>query len=65
LNDEKKARPDRPSVSEGYIYRNNQNMVAIFAIRPYADDNFLSRESNSVHMGYFSEKRMFRRLELF
>jgi hypothetical protein len=38
-----KARPDRSSVSEVYIYRNNQDTVAIAAVQPNINDNFLSR----------------------
>jgi hypothetical protein len=39
-----KARPDRPPVSEGYIDRNNQDVIVIVAVRPNIDDNFPSRE---------------------
>jgi hypothetical protein len=36
-----KARLDHLFVSEMYIYRNNQNMIVIFALRLNIDDNFL------------------------
>jgi hypothetical protein len=39
-----KARPDHSSVPEIYIDRNNHNMIAIVAIWPTNDDDFLSRE---------------------
>jgi hypothetical protein len=44
LNNERKVPPDRSSLSEVYIYRNNQNAIALVVIRPNHDDNFLSRE---------------------
>jgi hypothetical protein len=43
LNDEKKARPDCLSISVVDIYRNNQNMIAIVAVRPNIDNNFSRR----------------------
>jgi hypothetical protein len=39
-----KARPDRSALSEVYIYRNNQNVIGIVAIRPNIDNDFLSCE---------------------
>jgi hypothetical protein len=39
-----KTCPDRSALSEVYVYRNNQNMIAIVAIRPNIDEDFLSRE---------------------
>jgi hypothetical protein len=38
------ARPDCSSFSEVYIYRNNQNMMAIVGVRTNIDDNFLFGE---------------------
>jgi hypothetical protein len=38
-----KARPERLSLSEVYIYRNNQNVIAIVAVQPMSTHSFLSR----------------------
>jgi hypothetical protein len=38
-----KARPDHLSVSDIYIDRNDQSMIATIVVRPNHDDNFLSR----------------------
>jgi hypothetical protein len=38
-----KVRPDRSSVSDLDIDRNNQNMIGIVTARPNITDNFLSR----------------------
>jgi hypothetical protein len=38
-----KAQPDRSSVSETDIYRNNQNVMVIVAARPSIGNNFPSR----------------------
>jgi hypothetical protein len=48
----------RSSVFEVCIYRSSQNMIAIVALRPDIDANFLSRESNSAHLDYLNDKRM-------
>jgi hypothetical protein len=43
LNDEEKNYHDRSPVPEVEIDRNNQSMIAIVAVRPNIDDNFLSQ----------------------
>jgi hypothetical protein len=50
LNNEKKARPDRSSVCDLCIYHNNQNMIAIVAVRTNIDNNFLSHQYNGLHL---------------
>jgi hypothetical protein len=57
LRDQRKTRPDRPSVCEIYIYHNNQNMIAIVAVLPNINDKFLSRESNWADFNYVKENR--------
>jgi hypothetical protein len=39
-----KARPDRTSGSKVMISRNNQNMIAVVAVRRDINDDILSRE---------------------
>jgi hypothetical protein len=39
-----KVHPDRSSVSEVHIYRNNENVIVIVSVRPNICNNFLSRE---------------------
>jgi hypothetical protein len=56
-----KGHPDRWSISEVYIYRNDQNMIAIIAARPNNNNNFLSHEWNSAHLDYVKEKWMLSR----
>jgi hypothetical protein len=43
--------------SEVYIYRKNQNMIAIVAARPSIGDDLLSREWNCAHLDDVNEKR--------
>jgi hypothetical protein len=65
VNDEEKARPDRSSVSEVYIYPNNQNMIAIVALRPNAEHNSFLGECNWAHLNYLTEKRTLNRCQRF
>jgi hypothetical protein len=65
---EAKARPGYLSVSEVYIYQNNQNMIPIVAIRPNINqnnNNFLSCEYNCVDFNYVREKQMSDWFQLF
>jgi hypothetical protein len=50
-----KAHPDRSFLTEVSIYRNNQNMIPIVAVRPNSDDGFLSPEYNGAHLYYVNE----------
>jgi putative ribosome biogenesis GTPase RsgA len=52
------GRPDRSSISEVDIYRNNQNLIAVVAVPPNIDDNFLSRQLNCAHLDSGNEKWM-------
>jgi hypothetical protein len=63
VNDEK-TKPDRSSISEVNIYRNNQNMITVVAVLRNNDDDFVSREWNYAYLDYGS-KRMLNRCQLF
>jgi hypothetical protein len=57
--------PDRLSVSEVYIDRNNQNMIGIIEVQPNIDDILLSREYNCAHLDDVNEKRILSRSRRF